>query len=289
MLRFVWLSSILLGVLSCKTAVMMNWFYFFAWFAGLGSIALQSRIALMSWRAVTAQGSFPKQQHNWLLLALALQFVASQLLFWQSEPAALSALNALAGISLLIATLLAINARYRPFHGLYPWVLGLNICLLIVALSFPHWLLAQGKWSWLLASHVILALTSYSLISMAGIMALVLLLQTKQFRRHRISNTIFSLPPLQWVEKLHFELLLIGFICLTLAMSLGLVNQQLNGDTVYPYWQKSLSSLFSWLLLAATLMGHLLAGWRGPMAAKLTLTSLAVLSAGYLLGKLWLY
>ncbi len=251
-------------------------------------MALQWQVARHSWLCIQTQQELSSRVHDLLPFALFLQFLASQLLFWQNWQPGLSVFNTLASISLLICALLYLNTRYRPFHALYPWVLAINSFLLLAALLLPNWLLAKADWSWLLASHIILALTSYSLLSMTGIMALVLLIQTKQFRQHRISRAVFSLPPLQWTERLHFELLLLAFVCLTLAMSAGLVNQQSAQGLIWTYWHKGLGSLATWLILAATLLGHLLAGWRGILAAKLTLAGLAVLSASYLITKLWL-
>lgn len=242
--------------------------------------------AILQSRACVQQQSKPHLRlHLWVLLGLCSHFIASQLLLWASGQLQLSVFNAASAILLLISLILCINAIFRPLFALYPWILSAHAFLAILALLLPGLLLSQSQWSWLLASHVILAMTSFSLIALAAVMALVILVQTHQLRQHRLSKTMLMLPPLQLSERLHFELLLVGFVLLTLAITLGSFNHQSLFSWPLANWQKSLGSLVGWSMLAMLLLGHLLAGWRGAFAAKLTLSIGLILSLAYLSSK----
>jgi ABC-type uncharacterized transport system permease subunit len=74
---------------------------------------------------------------------------------------------------------------------------------------------------------------------------------------------------LEWMEKLLFQMMIIGFVCLTLVLLTSIWS-------FYPlinlfFWQKFIVSLFAWLVFATLLFGRQLFGWRGLQVIRWTL------------------
>ena len=81
--------------------------------------------------------------------------------------------------------------------------------------------------------------------------------------------------PLTQMETLLFRSLVAGFVLLSLTLLTGVlfVDDLFAQDLGH----KTLLSILSWIVLAVLLFGRWRWGWRGPRAAKLTLTAMALL------------
>jgi ABC-type uncharacterized transport system permease subunit len=86
------------------------------------------------------------------------------------------------------------------------------------------------------------------------------------------------------METLLFDMLLVGFGLLTLALGFGtvavddLLAQHLVHKTVF--------SVLSWLVFAVLLFGHWQMGWRGLRAVRFTLWGFGLLLIGFVGSKL---
>ena len=90
---------------------------------------------------------------------------------------------------------------------------------------------------------------------------------------------IRSLPPLQIMEKLLFEMIWTGFILLTASLITGmLVFDDLFAQHLV---HKTALSIIAWLLYFALLVGRHVMGWRSQKAVRWTVGSFTLLMLAF--------
>ena len=131
-----------------------------------------------------------------------------------------------------------------------------------------------------LEAHILLSLAAYCVLLMAALQALFLRLQIRELKHKSIHRFwVNKLPSLQSMESLLFDMLLVGFVLLSIALGIGfvyvedLMAQHLAHKTVF--------SVLSWLLFGALLLGNWRAGWRGKRAANMTIYAFILLAIGF--------
>lgn len=135
-----------------------------------------------------------------------------------------------------------------------------------------------------LASHVVLSILAYSLLTIATLQALFLAYQNHQLKQKQHMDRVRLLPPLQTMDSLLFEILWAGEILLSLSIISGiwflddLFAQHLAHKTVF--------SIAAWLIYAFLLFGRHRFGWRGYTAIRWTLAGFALLMLAYFGSKL---
>ena len=135
-----------------------------------------------------------------------------------------------------------------------------------------------------LIAHLLIAVLAYSVISIATLQAFFLRYADRRLKNRRASWLLEAMPPLQTMEALLFELLVIGLILLSLTIGSGfLYLTDIMGQHVVHH---TVLTLASWLVFAILLWGHWRRGWRGATAISLTLAGYALLVLGYFGSKL---
>lgn len=131
-----------------------------------------------------------------------------------------------------------------------------------------------------LEAHILLSLAAYCVLLMAAVQALFLRLQIRELKHHSIHRFwVNKLPSLQSMESLLFDMLLVGFVLLSIALGIGIVYVE---DLMAQHLaHKTVFSLLSWLLFGALLIGNWRAGWRGKRAANLTIYAFMLLAIGF--------
>ena len=131
-----------------------------------------------------------------------------------------------------------------------------------------------------LEAHILLSLAAYCVLLMAALQALFWRLQIRELNHQSIHRFwVNKLPSLQSMESLLFDMLLVGFVLLSIALGIGfvyvedLMAQHLAHKTVF--------SVLSWLLFGALLLGNWRAGWRGKRAANMTIYAFILLAIGF--------
>ncbi|HEV7490179.1 MAG TPA: cytochrome c biogenesis protein CcsA [Rhodanobacteraceae bacterium] len=182
---------------------------------------------------------------------------------------------ALSLVGLVVAMLALIVNVFRPVAGLG-----------VVAFPLAALLLAIGTWfapptaplpiEWQIKLHVAFALLGYGMLSVAALLAILLALQERALRNHRLdSGLIRALPPLTSTETLMFRLIGAGFVLLTLTLLSGV----LFVDNLFAQHlvQKTVLSIAAWIVFGILLFGRWRWGWRGRRAVRLTLAGMAIL------------
>ncbi len=128
-------------------------------------------------------------------------------------------------------------------------------------------------------THIILSVLAYSLLTLATAQALLLAYQEHFLKQHTFNGLFRYLPPLQTMDKMLIELIIYGFIFLTLSILSGFIF--LDDMFAQHLIHKSILSLLAWVIFAFFLFGHFAFGWRGTTAAKLTIIGFIVLMLSY--------
>ncbi|VAW51995.1 Inner membrane protein YpjD [hydrothermal vent metagenome] len=152
------------------------------------------------------------------------------------------------------------------------------ITLLIDSFNNSHHMLSPDS-SNALIFHILSSIIAYSILALAALQAVLLSIQNKFLHAHQPGGFIKLMPPLRNMEVLLFEVIIVGFIALTISLGSGLIflenmfEQQLAHKTVL--------SIIAWFVFLTLLIGHWKLGWRGRTAIRWTLSGFASLMLAY--------
>jgi ABC-type uncharacterized transport system permease subunit len=182
----------------------------------------------------------------------------------------------LVGLALAAMTI-ALGLR-RPVAALGVVVFPIATCVAVLYGTVPH-VASVARLDWQIQLHAMLALLAYATLSMAALVAIMLLLQERALRRRQLATALRAFPPLTLVETLLFRLIGIGFGLLTLALLSGVVFvENLFAQHLV---HKTVLSLLAWATFGALLFGRIRYGWRGRRAVHLTLGAMALLGLAF--------
>ena len=182
------------------------------------------------------------------------------------------------GLMLLLSMLFS---TYRPVLALN--LIGIPVAAsgLVLGLMFSQPKLVATPSSLGLDIHIILSLSAYAVLFMAAIHAILLWFQNRELKKKNKKRVwVNLLPPLQAMESLLFDLLITGFVMLTLALGFGFFT--IDNFFAQHLAHKTVFSLMSWLMYALLLTGHYAFGWRGQKAIRFTLIAFGLLALGFI-------
>ncbi len=132
--------------------------------------------------------------------------------------------------------------------------------------------------------HILLSTLAFSLLSIAGLQAILLALQDRWLRNKQAVGIIRILPPLEVMETLLFQIIVVGFAFLTLVLitSCWAFFPVFNANL----WQKSILAFMAWVVFAILLIGRSYFGWRGQQAIRWTLSGVFFVMVTYFGSKL---
>jgi len=127
--------------------------------------------------------------------------------------------------------------------------------------------------------HILTSIIAYSLLCIVLLQAIAIQIIEYSLKYRNNTRWITQLPPLQTMETILFQFMLVGWSILTLSLLSGLffIDNFFSGNLFY----KSILSILSWLIFGLLLVGRYWYGWRGNFAAILTLTAFITLAIGY--------
>jgi ABC-type uncharacterized transport system permease subunit len=220
------------------------------------------------------------------LLTLALGCVAAALHTLAAArdlsvggPLNLGFLNALSLVTLLIVLILLVASVAKPVDKLGIVVFPLAAAVLGLQVSFPDEAPAPKDYAWPLRIHIVVSIFAYSFLNIAAIQATLLALQDWGLRRRHLSRLNRSLPPLQTMEAMLFQLIGAGLLLLTLSLLSGFLF--LDDLFAQHLAHKTVLSMAAWIVFAILMWGRLIHGWRGRTAIRWTLGGFLALMLGY--------
>ena len=182
-------------------------------------------------------------------------------------------------IAWTVVLLLMLSALSKPVENLGITLLPLAALTIALDMHFPPDHIMAGDAPWALRIHVLISLLAYSMLTMASVQAILLAIQDHHLRHRHPGGFIRSLPPLQTMEALLFEMIGFGFALLTVALISGfLFLEDLFAQHLV---HKTLLSIVAWLVFGTLLWGRYRFGWRGQKALTWTLAGFVVLMLAY--------
>jgi ABC-type uncharacterized transport system permease subunit len=207
--------------------------------------------------------------HSWLLWDSIFSHAGLNLGFY----------NALALTSWTIITLLLVSSLTKPVENLGLVLLPAAALSLAFEAAFVDVGFMRPNADWPLKIHVLLSMLAYSLLTLAAVQAVLLAVQDHHLRSRHPGGFVRTLPPLQTMESLLFEMITAGFVLLTLALLSGFafLENMLAQHLVH----KTVLSILAWLMFGGLLLGRFRSGWRGRTAITWTLGGFVVLILAY--------
>ena len=172
---------------------------------------------------------------------------------------------------------LVVQVKY-PLRVLLIPVLTISIICVALANRISFYIPIEAK-SGGSVIHILTSIIAYSLLCIVLLQAIAIQIIEYSLKYRNDTRWISQLPPLQTMETILFQFMLVGWGILTLSLLSGLffIDDFFSGNLLY----KSLLSILSWLIFGILLVGRYRYGWRGNFAAILTLTAFITLAIGY--------
>lgn len=245
-------------------------------FLTLAAAALYLYAALLIWRDAS---QVRPGERLILLLALALHAGALAHQIVQPGGVALGTSQALSLFCWQSAALLWLLCWREPLRILGVGIYPLAAVALLLVLALPSSIVEAPITGGQRQAHLMLALLSAGLLTLAAVQSVALAIQDQLLHRHTDNRLIRALPPLLVMERLLFQLIAIGFVLLSATLLSGLWFLQ-------DWFQQHLAhkivlSILAWLLFAVLLWGRWSHGWRGRVAIRWALAGYGMLILSY--------
>jgi ABC-type uncharacterized transport system permease subunit len=191
----------------------------------------------------------------------------------------LSVFNLLSFAVWLVILFTLIMSMRHPVENLFILIFPLAVISMMLVWLFPeqHVINMQGQTSQIV--HIFSAAGSFAVVCSAALQAILLAIQNYFLRHQHASGLIARLPPLEIMQRLLFQIIWVGFFLLTWV----LISSFFAFDDLFkpPLLQKTIMTLFSWMVFAVLLFGKHVFGWRGKKVLYYTLTGFGLLIVIY--------
>lgn len=219
----------------------------------------------------------------WTAVIAHIAYVAIN--FQQNNGFSFSFVSTAALVSLIVALLLLMATLNKPVEKLgiviFP-IAAIMLALDLNLLEKEHLLQHAGNWQ--MNVHILTSIIAFSLLNIAALQAILLAIQDQQLKSHPPKRFIQSLPSLQAMEALLFQMLGTGLFFLTLSLISGFIF--IEDLFVQHLAHKTVLSIIAWIIFSSLLLGRLRYGWRGRTAVRWTLTGFVLLLLAYFGSKL---
>jgi ABC-type uncharacterized transport system permease subunit len=156
--------------------------------------------------------------------------------------------------------------------------------MLALELTLSHTTQLLSNYNWAMSTHILSSIIAFSLLNIAALQAILLALQNQQLKSHPPKRFIQSLPPLQTMESLLFQMLATGIVFLTVSLTSGFIF--IENLFAQHLVHKTVLSILAWIIFTGLLIGRSRYGWRGQTAIQWTLIGFILLLLAYFGSKL---
>jgi ABC-type uncharacterized transport system permease subunit len=186
-------------------------------------------------------------------------------------------------IAWLVAGIVTLSSLRQAVENLFIGVFPMAALTAALAEWGPS-LAAPHHYNGDLIAHILLSILAYSMFTVAAFQAILLSRQVHALKSHHTRGLVSSLPPLQTMERLLFEMLWIAMGLLTASLVTGFmfVDDLFAQHLVH----KTVLSIIAWMLYATLLAGRILRGWRSQKAVRWTISAFVFLMLGFFGSKL---
>jgi ABC-type uncharacterized transport system permease subunit len=190
----------------------------------------------------------------------------------------LSMLNVASLISLIICLLMTLLVTRFNVWLLMPVVYGFAGLLLVADFLLPGYYGMHLETRPEVLLHIGLGLMSYSLLTIACLLAILLGFLDHRLKKHKLTN-LPAMPPLMTIERYLFKLIFAGVVLLTLSISSGLffLQEMFSPGKAH----KAILSILAWCVYVGLLWGHHRLGWRGRKVIWTSVAGSLLLTLAY--------
>jgi ABC-type uncharacterized transport system permease subunit len=178
-----------------------------------------------------------------------------------------------------VAATVVFSSLRKPLDNLFIFIFPQAALCLKFALLNPEPNFLKENVGEHIFTHILLSILSYSFLTIAAFHALILHYANRMLKHPSRMGLLRTLPPLQTMESLLFELLWVGGFFLTLAIASGFLF--LDDLFARGVAHHTVITLAAWIVYAILLWGRHALGWRGATAIKWTLSGFVLLVLGY--------
>ena len=181
----------------------------------------------------------------------------------------------------LMLMLYFVGCFFYRLQGLQLLLYPLAALAILVAIVFPgqHISYQLADWSFML--HIGASLLAYSLFGITTLIAVLILLLSRDLHQHKFSPLMSFLPPLLSLEKLMFQGMWVGFALLTISMISGVFFAEAIFGQPVALTHKTVFGVLSWFIYASLLLKHSMTAWRGRKVAVWTMIGFTSLMLAY--------
>lgn len=219
---------------------------------------------------------------GWTAVFTHLSYIA--LISLQNNTIDFSLFNIGSIIASIIALLLLIVSLNTAIEKLGIAIFPIAALILFFTLYFPNTEQIPQKYDWKMNIHILSSIIAFSLLNIAALQAIFLAIQDQQLRKHPPSRIILTLPSLQTMESLLFQMISTGVIFLSVSLNSGFVF--IDDLFAQHLVHKTVLSILAWLIFSSLLFGRTRYGWRGQTAIQWTLIGFTFLFLAYFGSKL---
>jgi len=174
---------------------------------------------------------------------------------------------------------LLIGPSYRvSFLGAFTAPLVLVICLaaLVSPIDVPHTQpITRSPW---IEFHAAIAIVACGAFALAFVTSAMYLFQERQLKSRHLTSSFLLLPSIEQLDVIHFRLLIMGFVMLTVGMLGGMVSYRIVGHWTVP---KIVWAALVWMLYGSLVFARGIRSVRGRKVAVMSMVSFALLLVGF--------
>jgi len=213
------------------------------------------------------------------LISLSLHSASILLTWLRLQTVSLDFITALSIILWATSLLLFLANRERPLETLGLFVLPMLPVTVVADTVLYHEKLNIDLNNGL-GVHIFISMIAYSTLTLAALLAMLLAAKNHQLHNHKPGTLTRTLPPLQDMEALLFQLIAAGAFLLALGVVTGFMFlDELFGKGVA---HKAILTIVAWVIFTILLYGHWRYGWRGRRAIRWTMAGFILLMLAFL-------
>lgn len=187
-------------------------------------------------------------------------------------------------ISLIIWLMLMlyfVGSFFYRLQGLQLLLYPLATLAMLIAIVFPGHHAGYQLANLPFMLHIGTSLLAYSLFGITTLIAVLILLLSRDLHQHKFSPLVSFLPPLLSLEKLMFQGMWVGFGLLTVSMVSGIFFAEAVFGQPVAFTHKTIFGVLSWLIYASLLLKRSITAWRGKKVAVWTIIGFISLMLAY--------
>jgi len=187
--------------------------------------------------------------------------------------------NAVSLVGWLVALIVILTSLFRPLENLLLILFPIAVVALLLESFIPDEHILNESLSMGLRIHILLSICAYSLLMISAFQAILLAIQDHLIKAKLAAKIMNILPPLQVMENLLIQIIVIGFFLLSLSLASGFmfINDLFAQHLVH----KTVLSSIAWLIYGVLLWGRWSAGWRGKRIIRWALGGFFTLLLAY--------